>query len=179
MEEPLHISRVGRQFPVLKPYPSRRPASRSARHPPGRVVCCICPGGVPLVPGGIHDPCTPGRAVSASFETPGSKVPALGQQRELRWDQHLNFWNQSIAAAKLTAAARSTATRITLHAERVSLLQRLNGRVERVAHVRLQACYAIYAGARTHAAGRGFVGGEASPGARVNARGSGCSRCLR
>jgi len=88
---------------------------------------------------GVCDP-HPGltcRAFVSSFEAVRAKSSAVGKQRELDGGEHLDLAHQAVAAVVLPFSARVIAIGISAQAQWIGILERLNGRVERVRHVRL------------------------------------------
>ena len=63
----------------------------------------------------------------------------------------------------LPRSARSTAIRVSPHAKRIRILERLNRRVERIRHVRLHARNSVDSRSRSHAARHRLVVSERLP----------------
>src|SRR6266851_6181698 len=80
-----------------------------------------------------------GRTRAAARESVRRQRASFGKQAHVRIDQALEFPNQSVTAAPSAAATRPAPDSILGDLHRIVRLQRLDRRVERVGHVRMNA----------------------------------------
>src|SRR5271165_3049803 len=91
----------------------------------------------------------------------GCVAAALGDQREGHLLERFDLSYDAVAPAVGARASRAPAQRIRAHAQREFALERLDGRVERVAHRDVYAAGPVRVGARSLAAAERLVVGEA------------------
>ena len=111
--------------------PAPSAGSLDAEHVAGREVKAVFSGEFDLFSGSFL--CDGGGAWCAVFsalQSPGTKISAVGEQGHLRIGEQFDFADEAVAAAKFAFAAGAVAKAVVAHAERIGVLERLNGRVK-------------------------------------------------
>ncbi len=103
----------------------------------------------------------PQRPRLAACGTARRVAATLGDQRERHLGERFELAHDAVAAAMAPGAARSATQRVLEDAQRELALERLDRRVERVAHRDVHAAGAVGIGARALSAAERLVVGEA------------------
>src|SRR5205814_9983759 len=93
----------------------------------------------------------------AAGEAPRLEAAAFGDDAAAYVGQKLDLPDAPVAAAEFARAARAATKRVAPDAHRIRGLEGLDGRVERVGHVRVDAAQSVCGGPRAHAPGNRLV----------------------
>src|SRR5271169_5740229 len=88
----------------------------------------------------------------AAGQAPWPTGAPVCQKRGFAASQHFNLADNSVTTAMLSASAAARAKRVAPNPQRIGILQRFRGSVQRIRHMRVHARDAGLGGARAHAA---------------------------
>src|SRR5439155_2637354 len=105
----------------------------------------------------------------AAGKAPGREAAAVGDDAAAYVGQKLELPDDPVAAVEFARAARAATKRVATDAHRIRGLEGLDGRVERVGHVRVDAAQSVRGGPRAHTPGNRLVVSEGFARARIGA----------
>src|SRR2546423_1416246 len=115
------------------------------------------------------DHVAPGLPRRTARETVRRMLAPVREQRHARRDERFDLAHDATTAARAPSAAGVGPQRIRAHAQRVSILKRLDRRVQTVRHVCVYAAQAVNVWARAHAARDRLVVSELARALRLRA----------
>src|SRR6202035_4446265 len=107
-----------------------------------------------------HSACTAGETIRLEFAT-------IAEQRDLGIGEQFDLADDAVAAVVLPCSARAGTVAVGAHTKGVGVLERLDGSVQRVSHMTVDAGDAIETRTCAHAASGGLVIGEGDVGAGI------------